>query len=176
MHKKYLLDSNIFIEPSRIYYPFDLAPGFWYQMEKAILSDNVLILDVVYNEIVKGADELASWLEVIIRLNKVITSVQPIIEAYGRVLSYISTCGLYKQAAIDTWSGRTRADLWLIVTAIDVAREQEVIIITFEKSVINISTKRQTHSNAKIPDVAANFNIACENLYYFMREMGIKWK
>ena len=164
------------MEPSRIYYPFDLAPGFWHQMGKAILSNNVLILDVVYNEIVKGNDELASWLKGIIGLNKVITRVQPIIEAYGRVLSYISTCGFYKQAAIDTWSDIKIADPWLIATAIDIAREQEVIIITFEKSIINISTKRQTHPNAKIPDVAANFNIACENLYYFMREMGIKWK
>lgn len=176
MHKKYLLDSNIFIEPSRIYYPFDLAPGFWCQMKKAILSNNVLILDVVYNEIVKGNDELASWLKGIIGLNKVTTSVPPIIEAYRRVLSYISTCVFYTEAAIDNWSDRTIADPWIIAAAIEEARKQEVVIITFEKFVINTSTKRQTHSNAKIPDVAANFNIACENLYYFMREMGIKWK
>ena len=34
MAEKYLLDSNIFITPHRLYYPFDFAEGFWNQLER----------------------------------------------------------------------------------------------------------------------------------------------
>ena len=51
--EKFLLDSNVFMTPSRSYYPFDFAQGFWRHMRTAIRSDNVFILDVVYKYITK---------------------------------------------------------------------------------------------------------------------------
>ena len=57
MQEIYLLDTNIFVNPYRMYYPFDIAQGFWDQMSKAIVQDNVLIMDVVYKEIIKNEDE-----------------------------------------------------------------------------------------------------------------------
>ena len=42
---KFILDANIFITPYRSYYPFDLARGFWEQMEKCLKRENVILLD-----------------------------------------------------------------------------------------------------------------------------------
>ena len=61
--EKFLLDSNIFMTPSRSYYSFDFAQGFWRQMKTVIHSGNVFILDVIYKEITKGNDKLAEWLK-----------------------------------------------------------------------------------------------------------------
>ena len=51
MAEKYLLDSNIFITPHRLYYPFDFAQGFWDQLEEKLKLDNVSVLDVVVSEV-----------------------------------------------------------------------------------------------------------------------------
>lgn len=59
MAEKYLLDSNIFITPHRLYYPFDFAQGFWDQLEEKLKLDNVSVLDVVVSEVSKLEDELS---------------------------------------------------------------------------------------------------------------------
>lgn len=62
MIDKYLLDSNVFITPHRLYYPFDFAPGFWDQLAEKLKLDNVTVLDVVVSEVSKMEDELSSWI------------------------------------------------------------------------------------------------------------------
>ena len=170
--EKYLLDANILIAPSNSYYSFELASGFWHQMEKTILSDNVLMPDVVYDEIMRGKDDLISWLKEIDGFNPISTKTPSILRAYSDVLNYISECGLYQRRGIDEWANVDVADPWLIAAAMD----QKATIITFERPVMNASTKGQVFKKVKIPDVANHFGIAYNDLFYFMREMGIRWK
>ena len=59
MAEKYLLDSNVFITPHRLYYPFDFARGFWDQLEEKLKLDNVSVLDVVVSEVSTLEDELS---------------------------------------------------------------------------------------------------------------------
>ena len=49
----------------------------------------------------------------------------------------------------------------------------EAMIITFEQSVGELSTKNKK-SKVKIPYVAENFGMECQNLFDFMRAMKIK--
>ena len=95
MQEIYLLDTNIFVNPYRMYYPFDIAQGFWDQMSKAIVQDNVLIMDVVYKEIIKNKDELALWLKNIDDLYVLSRKNASIAMQYGKVLSYVQTCGFF---------------------------------------------------------------------------------
>ena len=44
--EKFLIDSNIFITPYQNFYPFDIAPGFWKQMESKLTLEEVLVLEV----------------------------------------------------------------------------------------------------------------------------------
>lgn len=41
---------------------------------------------------------------------------------------------------------------------------------------MNASSKGQVFKKVKIPDVANHFGIPYNDLFYFMREMGIRWK
>ena len=86
---KFILDANIFITPYRSYYPFDLARGFWEQMEKCLKREDVILLDVVSSEIKRLEDDLSRWLGGID--NNELTSVKTpeIIQKYAEVLTYL---------------------------------------------------------------------------------------
>jgi hypothetical protein len=57
----YLLDANAFMEASRLYYAFDIAPGFWTWLEAAIATGDVASVTAVKDEITAGKDPLVQW-------------------------------------------------------------------------------------------------------------------
>jgi rRNA-processing protein FCF1 len=59
---KYLIDTNSLVTPYKTYYPFDFAKKFWDQMYQAIDKSDILILDLVYEELKKGDDQLSEWI------------------------------------------------------------------------------------------------------------------
>ena len=87
MGQMYFLDANILITAKNDTYPFDVFPSFWNCMEEAIKSGKTLVLDVVKKEILKGKDELETWLR---KLNPqvICSNEQIIIDAYSKVLEY----------------------------------------------------------------------------------------
>lgn len=57
----HLLDANAFIEASRFYYAFDLAPGYWHWLEDPTLAGAVASIQAVKDEITAGDDALVEW-------------------------------------------------------------------------------------------------------------------
>ena len=169
MTEKFLLDSNILIEPHRLYYPFDFAKGFWDQMEQKITDESVYVLDVVEAEIKRNEDELAKWLKEIDHFKSVSVKQIEIIDNYRKVLDYIQNSGYYHEQALRKWAQGEVADSWLIAAAITM----DATIITMEKASSNLSTKNKS-KNAKIPNVAEAFDIQCYDLFYFMRQTGFR--
>ena len=169
MIDRYLLDSNVFITPHRLYYPFDFAPGFWDQLAEKLKLDNVTVLDVVVSEVSKMEDELSSWIGNLDGFEPLSIKTPSFVANYGKVLNYVKDCGLYREEALRNWAKGDIADPWLIAVAMDT----EAIIITEETSAGTLSAKNKSR-NAKLPDVAAHFGINCENLFCFMRQMKFK--
>lgn len=135
-------------------------------MRRAMQSGNVLILDVVYQEIMKGKDELSNWLKEAIEHTtcKITVQDKDIIAKYSDVQNYIKTCDLYKPQALSEWAKREIADPWLIATAI----AKNYVIITFEDH--RKPQPQQKSKHIKIPDVADHFGVKYDNIYYFMRK------
>jgi len=50
----YLLDANAFMEASRLYYGFDIAPGFWTWLGDRKLTGQVASIEAVKDEITAG--------------------------------------------------------------------------------------------------------------------------
>ena len=124
---------------------------------------------MVKAEIDKGKDDLAEWLsrqESFVICNHISSE---IIGKYQEVLQYIQMCGLYKEQALQTWANGDVADPWLIA----VAAVNDYTIITAEVPSGGLSVKNPNR-NAKIPDVAKAFGVRTNNLYYMMRQLGIK--
>lgn len=165
----FLIDANSLITPYLTFYPFDFAPGFWQQLANSIKNGQVAILDVVKAEILRGNDELKSWMNQL-EIGKYIDHrAAPILQRYGEVLQHIQKNPVYKVAALTEWSRETVADPWLIATA----ASYNYTLITFEESNTGLSS-RTPSKNAKIPDVAQTFGVKTEKLYYMMRELGLK--
>ena len=91
------------------------------------------------------------------------------VTSYEKVLSYVQNCGFYKEEALRNWSRYGVVDPWLIAVAMEIG----ATIITGEITAGKLTEKNKS-KNAKIPDVANNFKIQYENLFYFMRQMNFK--
>lgn len=164
--EKFLLDANSLITPYENFYPFDLAPGFWRQLFPLLSTERVAILDSVKDEILKGDDELTIWIKSIPNLNICSKKNEDVLQNYAKILSYIQTSEKYTERALREWSKVTVADPWLIAAA----STYGYTIITFEKSLGSISNAT---NRPKIPDIAKQFDVKCENLYYLMRNAGV---
>lgn len=161
-HKRYLIDSNIFITAHRALYPFDIAPGFWEQLiDKA--SEKIVIIEKVNDEILRGEDQLAEWyLENKDKFNIVTIPESAVIESYGKIISSINENKQYKQPAKDEFA--SIADSWLCAYGL----AYNYTIVTYEKYSPN-SKKR-----IMIPNICFEFDIKYIDLLQFMRETGFK--
>ena len=104
MSEKYLIDANSLIRPARAYYPFDFAPSFGQQLRPKISLDKIAVLDKVRDEVLKGTDELSTWISDL--PNECILSTQDmqILQKYRDVLSFIQQSDKYSEAALRRWS------------------------------------------------------------------------
>ncbi len=57
----YLLDANAFMEANRLYYGFDIAPGFWTWLGDPSHVGQVASIDAVKDEITAGTGDLVDW-------------------------------------------------------------------------------------------------------------------
>lgn len=165
----FLIDTNSLITPHLAFYPFDFAPGFWEQMETNIGNGSIAILDMVKSEILQGNDCLKEWMEKLSIKNYVDRRDQRILVQYGAVLQHVQLNPCYKPTALMEWARISVADPWLIAAA----SVYGYTIITFESYVAGLSVKTPSKT-AKIPNVAAAFNVKTQNLYYLMRSLGFR--
>lgn len=165
---RYLIDTNTLITPYKLYYPFDLAPGFWVKLRREIDNGSLLILDLVKAELVKGDDDLSEWIKSIDDSLIIDRRTSEIMHKYGEILNYIQTCGFYKVDAVTNWSKPDIADAWIIATA----SVHNLTVITLEKGNGNLNSANKARS-AKIPDICKQFNVPCEDLFYMMRSLSL---
>jgi hypothetical protein len=59
--KRYLLDSNVFIQAHQSYYSFDIAPGFWLALSRQHEAKRVFSIDKVKAELLALNDQLSDW-------------------------------------------------------------------------------------------------------------------
>ena len=163
LSKKYLIDANSLIRPARAYYPFDFAPSFWQQLRPKISLDKIAVLDKVRDEILKGTDELSTWISAL--PNECILSTQDIqiIRTYRDVLGFIQQSDKYSESALRLWSRENVADPWLI----GAAKVYGYTLVSFEQSAGRITTRS---NNPKLPDVARHFQVPYTSLFDMMRQ------
>ncbi len=166
--KLFVLDANAFIAPYRQYYAFDLVPAYWDAIKPFINSGRVLLVDLVKNELDKGGDSLAKWLNDNEEITVIGRANNDVLMKYQQIIRYISSCGFYTQNGIRVWSGTSIADPWLIA----VAAVYGYTIVTLEVPIDNLSTKNRTNK-IKIPDVAKHFGVETITVFEMMRRLGV---
>lgn len=59
----FLLDANVFIQAKNSYYSFAICPGFWNSLVGLFKSGELCSIDDIRQELLRGNDELAEWVE-----------------------------------------------------------------------------------------------------------------
>jgi hypothetical protein len=166
----FLIDSNSFITPSLNYYPFDMLPKFWEQLQAHIEKGSIFILDMVKREIEQGDDELSNWICNIKIPQLIDHRTKEILFNYAEVLNYIQDSSFYSDRALNKWSQPTIADPWLIATALT----YNLTIVSFEQPAGNLNSANRSN-NPKIPDICSAFNVKYTNLFHMMRQLSFKF-
>jgi hypothetical protein len=165
----FIIDSNALITPYNAYYSFEIAPSFWTNVEKRIISKSIVVLDKVFDEIVAKKDKLNDWLRDIQGLEQIDHKNAGIIQNYGRVISHIQSCGLYTPVALNTWSQEQFADPWIVAAALT----NHYTVISLEAPIYGLNTNQKS-DKPKIPNICDQLNIKHQNLYYMMNRLAIK--
>lgn len=167
MMRKYLLDSNIYINFYDRYYQQDIFPSFWRTIIP-ILNRNVVIPKIVIDENYQDS-WFSSWIDT--NYSTPIIKHKDYTVEWVSVLEHIASHNCYKDAALESakgWAQEMIADPWIIAIAL----KDDLTIVTNETKNPNLTSANPSKS-AKIPDVCDDLGIRCITMNQFFTEVGL---
>jgi hypothetical protein len=159
----YLLDANAFMEAARLYYAFDIAPGFWSWFAAAATHDDVASVDAVKDEITEGTGHLVTWARAL-PASFWLTDTDDVVAAMADLATWATTSKVhsYRQEAIDEFLDS--ADFRLIAQAMATG----ATVVTRERPA------PQSLKKIKIPDVCVGFGVAWADPFTAFRALGLR--
>ncbi|MFT3888722.1 MAG: DUF4411 family protein [Arachnia sp.] len=158
----YLMDSNAFMEASRTYYGFDIAPGFWTWLGDPALRGKVGSIDAVKEEITAGTGDLVAWAHAL-PSSFWLPDTAETLDAMRDLAAWATgPARQYRQSAIDEFLAS--ADFKLIAHAI----ATKATLITREQPAPD-SVRR-----VKIPDACNALGVAWDDPFGLYRALGMR--
>lgn len=162
--KRYLIDTNIFIQAHRSTYPLDVVPSFWNKITELSNQGIIVSIDKVKKEIFDKSsheDELRQWCLDNLNPNFFLDS-STSIASYIEIANWASSQNQhYRQSAIDEFLETDLADPWLIAYA----KSHNLSIVTYETS------QPDRIKSIKIPEPCRYFNVEFMTLIEMFREL-----
>jgi hypothetical protein len=166
--KRYLLDTNIYIDAYDRYYRNEYFPTFWEKFE-ITLNEHVVIPKVVKDEITKS-DWFHEWLDS--NFQDDILNHKVYAEQWQAILDFIKSSGLYKDRALSAqvtgWANENIVDPWLVA----IAKEENLIVVSEEIRNPNLD-KGNPIKSAKVPDICDRQGVRCIGRNEFFGEIGL---
>ena len=160
----YLLDANVYITAHRIYYAFDLCPGFWDCLIYYFNAGRILSIDRVRSELLEQDDALSRWMDADCPTGMFVTSLESAVtDAYREVMRWVyANNQFYTQAKNEFSRG---ADGWVAAYA----RAHNAIVVTLETYRPNVQ------SRVPLPNVCDQFGVPCVDTFEMLRELGVRF-
>lgn len=158
----FVLDANVFMEASRRYYAFDLAPAFWDALVLHSQSGRIESIDLIQKELERGNDHLARWVNEFFLPAFVSTDENSVITSYGTIINWVNAQKQFFDAAKAEFA--KSPDGWLIAYA----KTKNRTIVTHE--VINPDIKRKV----PIPNACEHFSVTYIDTFEMMRQLKIQ--
>ena len=164
MSQPYVLDSNFFLQASKMHYPIDIAPGFWEKVSQLAADGKIISIDKVKAELFTNPDSLTQWIDDNLPADFFKeTDTQIVLTTYGHVCAWAaSRSAHYSPGALATFLEADEADAWLVCYA----AAHQLTIVTHEVS--NPARK----SSIKIPDACQPFNVPYLTTIEMFRALG----
>ncbi len=149
---EYSFDTSTIVNGWRRYYPPELFPSLWTNIESLIASGSAVATEAVLWELEKKDDEIHEWAiehsEMFVPIDEFIQySVTDILGEFPRLL--------------DNRSNRSGADPFVI----GLAQINDLIVVTYEE-------KTNSLQCPNIPDVCEELGVRCINLVELVRDQG----
>lgn len=158
-----MLDANVFIEASRRYYAFDLAPAFWTLLVDLARSGKIESIDRVQNELLRGKDNLATWVTNNFYDAFSSTNDESVVETYRDIITWVQSQNQYLDAAKNEFA--EGADGWLVAYA----KRNGPKVVTQEV------LDQLRRNKVPIPNVCQAFGVSCVNTFEMLRELDVKF-
>jgi len=159
---KYVLDTNVLIEASRRYYPFDFARPFWRALVDFANEGVICSVDRVSDEIINGNDELKNWAQNEFSAHFRSTHNPAVFDAYAHIVTWAQAQTQYNQRAKDVFMDINNADASVVAFALS----SNIKVVTQE------AIARDAQRVIPIPNVCESFSIGYCNTFEMLRELG----
>jgi hypothetical protein len=158
----FVLNSNVFIEAHRRFYPLDLCPGFWECIAFYCEDLRLISIDRVRSEILDG-DALSEWVEGA-PLELFASSAEPSIVAnFASMMSWVGDSRQFQSEAQDEFA--RAADGWLAAFA----KANNAVLVTHET--YNPAKKRRV----PLPNVCRQFGVDYCDTFTMLRELEVRF-
>jgi hypothetical protein len=165
-HKIYVIDTSVLIQAHRLYYAFDICPGFWsalvFHQSKSIVES----IDRVRKEIDEGKhyDALRKWADSAIpNAFFCSTDEQDTLRDFGNVIRWVQNEGQFLPEAKAEFADG--ADGWIVAYA----KAKKRIVVTQEVLAPDV------RKNVPIPNVCKQFEVVCIDTFEMLRRLGVKF-
>ena len=148
----YSLDTSAFLNSWRKYYPPDLFPMLWQNIEASVDNGILIAVDEVLVELEKKDDEVCEWARRHQPMFR--TPEEPIQRAVTGILAV-------HPRLVDTRRNRSGADPFVIA----LAQVNTCTVVTYEMPSGN-------PAKPHIPDVCSNLGVRCISFVQLIRELG----
>ena len=160
---KFIIDSNILIESKNVDYGFDICPGFWVLMEKALKEGLVISHAKVRQELMRRKDDLWGWASMFPK-ECFPKETDEDFAVYRRLCEWARN-GEFKQAAIDRFCEVDYADPWICAKA----KAEGLTLVTQEVS------EPYSRRNIQLPDACNAIGVSCCNKYELLRALRARF-
>lgn len=158
----FLIDANAFMEASRLYYSFKIAPGYWEWLVKRFEAGDIASVESVYDEITAGEGDLVEWAKDSALDGFWLPDTPDSVTQMGSLATWADHADRpYKQSAVDEFMDS--ADLRLAAHAAAVG----ATVVTRETS--DPACKKRV----KLPDASAAVGVPCIQPFVAYERLGL---
>jgi hypothetical protein len=156
--QSFWLDSDVFIQAKRIYYPFDIFPGFWAFLDRQIEAQTIKSPYEVFIELCRYGDQLSDWARGHRDRGFFREPDDAVQQNFTDIADYVQDT--YEEAFASKFL--SDADPWVIAHA----KTDGGTVVTIEK-IVGQDSKR-----VKIPNVCREFDVPFIDTFEMLRELG----
>jgi uncharacterized protein DUF4411 len=150
----FCVDTSGWLDGWHRYYPRDVFPSLWQNLEERVTGCDIIASEEVYVEVQKKDDDLHEWMKQ--RKFMLVPANESIQRRVAEVL------GTYPRL-VDTLKGRSQADPFVIATAVETGS----VVVTGES--IGTATR------PRIPFVCQQLGIRCLTFLDMIRELKLTY-
>ena len=153
----FCLDTSAFLDAWERWYPQDVFPGVWEEMDTLIELGTVVAPEDVLHEMQKKSDGVYQWAK---------THRERFLPLADEIqISLRTIMGTFPDNFVDPRKGRSGADPIVVATAMAGGHT----VVTGERPSGN-------RKKPKIPDVCQHYNIRCCNFMEMLRELEMSFR